>query len=148
MGSVARTGDLTVLQAPAQLAGLLDHPGGGGVGGAAREVDAPRAELDEEQHEHGLEEQRLDREEVTREEAVAERWVRSARQECLNHLLIVSEAQLRRVLTTYVTHYNEARPHQGLGQRTPVPCGDAGPGPVRRRDVLSGLLHEYYREVA
>ncbi len=80
--------------------------------------------------------------------AVAERWIRSARQECLDHLLIMSEGHLRRVLAAYLRHYNEARPHQGLGQRTPVPQGDGGTGPIRRRDVLGGLLREYYREAA
>ncbi len=84
-----------------------------------------------------------------RANAVAERWVRSARQECLDHVLIMSEAHLRRVLTAYVTHYNEARPHQGLGQQTPLPHDQqARRGPVWRRDVLGGLLHEYYREAA
>jgi putative transposase len=84
-----------------------------------------------------------------RANAVAERWVRSVRQECLDHLLIASEAQLRRVLAAYVTHYSGARPHQGLGQQTPVPHDWQGQrGPVRRRDVLGGLLHEYYREAA
>ncbi len=81
--------------------------------------------------------------------AHAERWVRSARAECLDHLPIASEAHLRRVLADYVTFYNHARPHQGLEQRCPValpaPVGD---GPVRRRDRLGGLLHDYYREAA
>jgi putative transposase len=81
--------------------------------------------------------------------AIAERWIRSAREECLDHLLILNEAHLQRVLTAYVAYYNRARPHQGLGQRTPVasdrPCGG---GPIRRRDVLGGLLHDYYREAA
>ena len=81
--------------------------------------------------------------------AIAERWVRSVRRECLDHLLIVSEAHLRRVLTTYIAYYNEARPHQGLGQRTPVPPAvGSGHGPIRRRDRLGGLLREYYREAA
>ncbi len=84
-----------------------------------------------------------------RANAVAERWLRSVRTECLDHLVIVNEAHLRRVLTTYIAHYNEARPHQGLGQQTPVPHHQQAPaGPVRRRDVLGGLLHEYYREAA
>jgi putative transposase len=75
--------------------------------------------------------------------------VRSVRAECLDHLLILGEAHLRRVLAGYVRHYNEARPHQGLGQGTPVPdSGDVGHGPVRRREVLGGLLHEYYRDAA
>jgi transposase InsO family protein len=81
--------------------------------------------------------------------AYAERWVRSVRTECLDHLLIAGEAHLRRVLTEYVAFYNQARPHQGIEQRCPValppPVRD---GPVRRRDRLGGLLHDYYREAA
>ena len=71
------------------------------------------------------------------------------RRECLDHLLIVSAAHLHHVLTIYVQYYNEARPHQGLDQRPPVPqaTGD-GQGPVRRRDRLGGLLREYYQEAA
>ena len=81
--------------------------------------------------------------------AYAERWVRSVREECLDHLLIVNETHLRHVLATYVTHYNQARPHQGLEQQTPVPCApSARAGPLRRRDVLGGLIHEYDREAA
>ena len=81
--------------------------------------------------------------------AVAERWVGSVRRECLDHLLIVSEAHLRHVLTAYIAHYNEARPHQGLGQRTPVvQVTGGGQGPIRRRDRLGGLLREYDREAA
>jgi transposase InsO family protein len=81
--------------------------------------------------------------------AYAERWVRSVREECLDHLLIVSEAHLHHTLEAYVTHYNQARPHQGLGQQIPIPCArSAGCGPVRRREVLGGLIHEYDREAA
>jgi len=79
----------------------------------------------------------------------AERWVGSVRGECLDHLLIVNEAHLRRVLADYVTHYNRARPHRGLNQQTPIPSARCGPcGPIRRRDVLGGLIHEYDREAA
>jgi putative transposase len=81
--------------------------------------------------------------------AVAERWIRSLRQECLDHLLLVSQAHLRRVLATYADYYNRARPHQGLDQRTPVaPAMPPGRGPIRRRDRLGGLLRDYYREAA
>ena len=81
--------------------------------------------------------------------AVAERWVGSVRRECLDHLLIVSQAHLRRVLRAYVAYDNEVRPHQGLDQGTPVPRADGtGRGPIRRRDHLGGLLREYYREAA
>ena len=81
--------------------------------------------------------------------AYAERWVESVRAECLDHLLIVNEAHLRHVLAAYVRHDNEARPHQGLRQQTPVLVAPrARAGPVRRRDVLGGLIHEYHREAA
>ena len=81
--------------------------------------------------------------------AYAERWVRSVRAECLDHLLIVNEAHLRHVLAAYVTHYNQARPHQGIGQRAPITFEQrARQGPVRRRDLLGGLIHEYDREAA
>ena len=81
--------------------------------------------------------------------AFAERWVRSAKAECLDHLLIAGESHLQRVLAEYVADYNEARPHQGLDQRCPTPTTVASPhGPVRRRDVVGGLIHEYYREAA
>src|SRR5215471_16992267 len=59
------------------------------------------------------------------EPAVAERWVRSVRSECLDHLIVFSEAHLRRVLSAYVTYYNRWRPHRSLGQA--APCGEAMP---------------------
>jgi len=81
--------------------------------------------------------------------AYAERWVRAARAKCLDQLLSASERHVRRVLADYVEHYNRARPHQGLDQRCPTPLPVAPPlGPVRRRDVVGGLIHESYRETA
>jgi putative transposase len=81
--------------------------------------------------------------------AHAERWIRSARAECLDHLLIAGEAHLRRVLAAYVDYYNQARPHQGLDQCCPVALpAPTREGAVRRRDWLGGLLHDYYREAA
>ena len=49
--------------------------------------------------------------------AYAECWVRSVRQECLDHLIIVNEQHLKSVLREYVRYYNIRRPHQGLEQR-------------------------------
>jgi transposase InsO family protein len=81
--------------------------------------------------------------------AVAERWVRSVREECLDHLLILGERHLRRVLCGYVTFFNQRRPHQGLGQRCPVPLAPSpGTGTISRRDVLGGIIHDYAREAA
>jgi len=87
-----------------------------------------------------------------RANAVAERWVRTVRQECLDRTLVVSRGHLERVLRTYVVHYNTQRPHRGLGLavlESASPSRVAGsPGSVRRRDVLGGLIHEYYADAA
>jgi len=81
--------------------------------------------------------------------AVAERWVRSAREECLDHLLILNQRYLARVLTDYVAFFNQRRPHQGLDQRCPVPLThDPRSGPVQRHDILGGLIHDYDRQAA
>jgi transposase InsO family protein len=80
---------------------------------------------------------------------VAERWIRSVRQECLDRLLILNERHLLRVLRAYTAFYNERRPHQGLGQQCPVPLGPRpGHGPIQRRDVLGGIVHDYRRSAA
>jgi putative transposase len=81
--------------------------------------------------------------------AVAERWIRSVREECLDHLLILNEGHLRRVLTEYVAFYNCARPHQGIGRRMPVAMErPVGQGGLCRREVLGGLQSDYYRQAA
>ena len=78
--------------------------------------------------------------------AYAERWVRSVREECLDHLLILNQAHLWRVLKRYVEYYNEARPHQGIGQRIPItPERSPGSGLVAHRKVLGGIINDYYR---
>ena len=81
--------------------------------------------------------------------AYAERWVRTVRQECLDQLLIVNESHLQRVLREYLVYYNAARPHQGLAQQSPIPrIVPTASGPVRCRNVLGGILHDYYRDAA
>src|SRR2546430_6955799 len=52
-----------------------------------------------------------------RPNAICERFLRSVGQECLDHLLILHERQLQRVLNAYVASFNRARPHQGIGQQ-------------------------------
>jgi len=60
----------SLVERPGELARLLGDPGVGWVGGAAGQVDAPAAELDEEEHVQPLQRDRLDREEVDREHAL------------------------------------------------------------------------------
>ena len=81
--------------------------------------------------------------------AFAERWIRSVRAECLDRILIVGERHLHRVLRTYLEYYNHARPHQGIDQRCPIPLKSVPHGgPIERRDILGGVLHDYYRRAA
>ena len=76
----------------------------------------------------------------------AERWVRTAREECLDQLLVMSRRQLESVLCQYLRHYNRARPHRGLHLAVPKPCSwPRLGGTVRRHDVLGGIIHEYER---
>jgi Integrase core domain len=51
-----------------------------------------------------------------RSNSFAERLVGPARRECLDHLLVFGRRHLERVLSEFLEHYNQARPHQGLGQ--------------------------------
>lgn len=78
-----------------------------------------------------------------------ERQIGSTRRECLDWLLIVGDRHLERVLTAWFEHYNQARPHRGLGLRTPIARSDpviVMPGRVVCRDALGGLLREYSLE--
>ncbi len=76
----------------------------------------------------------------------AERWVLTARSECLDHILIWNEAHLRRVLNEFSTYYNTRRPHQGLAQQSPVSRAPAeATGPVACRRTLGGIINDYYR---
>jgi putative transposase len=84
-----------------------------------------------------------------RANAYAERWVGTVRRVVLDHLLIFGPRQLERVLWEFIDHYHTARPHQGLGQRTPIRVAEVGSEPdaarVIRIDRVGGLIHEYVR---
>ena len=81
--------------------------------------------------------------------AVAERWVRSVREECLDKIIILNQQHLRRVLIEYTAYYNTRRPHQGLLQDSPAGMLPASQqGPIHYRNVLGGIIRDYYREAA
>ena len=78
----------------------------------------------------------------------AERWIRTARAECTDRMLIYGEQHLRSVLGQYAVHYNGHRPHQSRQQRPPGRDDQAGVPldlPVQRRKVLGGLINEYHQ---
>ena len=82
-----------------------------------------------------------------RANAIAERWVGSARRECLDRMLITGERHLRLVLGEYIDHYDMHRPHRSLHQNPPAgrmqPPAEVTGMRVLRRDRLSGLIREY-----
>ena len=83
--------------------------------------------------------------------AIAERFVRTVRAECLDWLLILNRRHLERVLRVFVEHYNTQRPHRALAQQPPEPRKPPPTptvGEIQRRDRLGGLIHEYYRDAA
>jgi transposase InsO family protein len=84
-----------------------------------------------------------------RANAFAERFVGTARRECLDRMLILGHRHLEQVLAEYVVHYNCHRPHRALGQQSPLnvepppPISDPEPRNLRRSDAVFGLTHEY-----
>jgi hypothetical protein len=79
--------------------------------------------------------------------AIAERWIRSAKNEVLDRMIFFGQGSLDRALAQYELFHNRERPHQGLGNSLVTPTGhaDATDGPVRVRERLGGLLNFYYR---
>ena len=77
--------------------------------------------------------------------ALSERWIRTVREECLDYILIFNAAHLRRVVIEFVDYYNTARPHQGIDQQTPIPQARPSSGTIQCRNVLGGIIHDYYR---
>ncbi len=82
-----------------------------------------------------------------RANAYAERFVGTARRECLDWALVFGRRHLEQVMTEYVAHYNAARPHRAIKLDAPIPLPttvDTGKA-IERLDRLGGLIHEYSR---
>jgi putative transposase len=84
--------------------------------------------------------------------AIAERFVRTARAECLDWVLILNRLHLERVLRVFVDHYCHHRPHRALNltrpdrkPQRPRLLAASESGHILRRDRLGGLIHEYSR---
>ena len=79
-----------------------------------------------------------------RANAICERFVGSLRRECLDHMLVIGERQLIRVLKGYVSYFNPARPHQGIAQPIPAPRV-LPPGEASSLSERTGGLSVHYR---
>ena len=81
--------------------------------------------------------------------AFAERFVGSIKSECLDRIVPLGEKHLRATVRAFMDHYHRERPHQGLGNKLVAPkTTRLGPGPVRYRERLGGVLKFYDREAA
>jgi transposase InsO family protein len=87
-----------------------------------------------------------------RANAYAERWVRTARAEVTDQMLIAGQRHLLAVLDEYGAHYNQHRPHRALNLQpprradiTPAAITDLTTPKIRRRRVLGGLINQYER---
>jgi len=75
----------------------------------------------------------------------AEQLIGSIRRECVDHLVVLGEAHLRRVLRAYAHYYNEIRTHWSLTKDAPVSRPIQRSGAVRSHPILGGLHHHYVR---
>jgi len=85
--------------------------------------------------------------------SIAERFVRSARNESLDNFIIFSQKQIVNILSENVQYYNTMRPHQGIDSiPRGIPPGaevsDFSTENVKSKPVLYGLHHHYWRDSA
>jgi len=78
---------------------------------------------------------------------IAERWVGSVRRDLLDHVIVLNQRHLRRLLKNYLHYYHEDRTHLGLGKDTPGGRVTALAPPSADKVVsmprLGGLHHRY-----
>ena len=79
-----------------------------------------------------------------------ERIIGTIRRDCLDHVIVLNERHLRRVLKEYLAYYHGSRTHLGLEKDAPKPrvVQAQNAGPVVSKPVLGGLHHRYYRQAA
>jgi len=75
----------------------------------------------------------------------AERLIGSIRRECLDHLVILNEAHLRRILQRYADYYNKVRTHWSLDKVSPAHRPIQRIGTIAPHTILGGLHHHYVR---
>jgi len=80
--------------------------------------------------------------------AYAERVIGSVRRECLDHVIVMTEAGLRRILTEYIAYYHHARTHLALNKDAPVSRPVTAQGSIVATPVVGGLHHRYDRRAA
>jgi transposase InsO family protein len=75
----------------------------------------------------------------------AEQLIGSIRRECVDHIIVLGEMHLRRILKSYAAYYNEMRTHRSLDKDAPVTRQIQRIGSVKSHAILGGLHHHYAR---
>ena len=75
----------------------------------------------------------------------AERLIGSIRRECVDHIIVLGEAHMRRILRSYARYYNGVRTHRSLNKDAPVTRPVQRVGVISSRAILGGLHHHYAR---
>jgi transposase InsO family protein len=75
----------------------------------------------------------------------AERLIGSIRRECVDHVVVLGEAHLRRILQTYACYYNKIRTHRSLNKDAPASRPVQPTGSIKSHSILGGLHHHYVR---
>jgi transposase InsO family protein len=75
----------------------------------------------------------------------AERLIGSIRRECVDHIVVLGETHLRRVLKSYARYYNKVRTHRSLDKDAPISRPVQRTGSIMSHGLLGGLHHHYLR---
>ena len=74
-----------------------------------------------------------------------ERLIGSIRRECVDHIVVLSEAHLRRILQAYARYYNKIRTHRSLDKDAPISRPVQRIGNITSHALLGGLHRQYVR---
>jgi transposase InsO family protein len=77
--------------------------------------------------------------------AYIERLIGSARRECIDHVIVLGESHLRRIMSRYAAYYNETRTHLSLGKDAPIGRAIERFGRIVAQPMVGGLHHRYAR---
>jgi transposase InsO family protein len=77
--------------------------------------------------------------------ACIERLIGSARRECIDHVIVLGESHLRRIMSSYAAYYNESRTHLSLGKDAPIGRAIERLGRIVAQPMVGGLHHRYTR---
>ena len=77
--------------------------------------------------------------------AYVERLIGSARRECIDHVIVLGESHLRRIMSRYAAYYNESRTYLSLGKDPPIGRAIERFGRIVATSMVGGLHHRYMR---